>query len=254
MLSKSDSKFIKSLQLKKHRRVAEQFITEGSKNLLELIGSDYSVHKLFLTQQFYDVERYKLKTWYDQIEIVTEKELIQCGTFQSNQAGLAIVNINKQPPTGDLDNLTLVLNEVRDPGNLGTIIRIADWYGLKTIICSEGCADNYNPKVINSSMGSFFRIHCFYTNIEEYLIETDLPVIGATMDGQNVHNYDFPAKAILVIGNEASGIGVNLHSHLTAKLSIPGFGKAESLNAAVAAAIFCDNFVRNNSSTQVSYQ
>ncbi len=219
-------------------------------NLLELFQSDFEIHKLLITQQFDEVERDKLGPWYDLIEIVTEKDLVQCGTFQSNQAGLALIKM-KDPGLQDTqENLTLVLDDIRDPGNLGTIIRIADWYGLKTIVCSETCADCYNPKVINSSMGSFFRVKCWFTNVSNYLSIADKPILGATMNGQNVHNYEFPSRAILVIGNEASGIRAELMQYLTRSLSIPGFGKAESLNAAVATAIFCDNFIRNNSSSR----
>ena len=130
---------------------------EGRKNILELLQSSFEIRTLYLTQQFYDVERESLARWYEHIEIVAEKQLVQCGTFQSNNAGLAVVKMPDQPSIDILDNLVLVLDDIRDPGNLGTIIRIADWYGLSSIVCSPHCADCYNPKVINASMGSFFE-------------------------------------------------------------------------------------------------
>src|SRR5690606_15106813 len=134
----------------------------------------------------------------------------------------------------------------RDPGNLGTIIRIADWYGIKKLIFSEETADIYNPKVLNASMGSFTRISFFYTDLEEYLRGIPFPVYGAFLEGENLHRKNFKPEGIILMGNESNGISGKLASLVTDKLTIPPFGQAESLNVAVATAVICDNFRRNS--------
>jgi TrmH family RNA methyltransferase len=139
-----------------------------------------------------------------------------------------------------------MLDDVRDPGNLGTIIRTADWYGVTTIIASEETADTYNAKVIQSSMGSFTRVHMYYTNLENYLRQTTLPVLGAFLDGENVHSCAFGEGGILVIGNEANGISPAVENFVTQRITIPRIGGAESLNAAIATAVILDNIRRRS--------
>ncbi len=244
MLSKSDSKFIKSLQLKKFRKAHNLFVNEGEKNLRELLKSDYQIDRLLLTEDFYNKERTNLASWFKKIEIVKEKDLISCGTFQSNTAGLAVVEMRQQIEDSTPEPLTLALENIRDPGNLGTIIRIADWYGLTRLICSPTCTDCFNSKVINSSMGSFFRVGCHYLDLHTFLSNSDIPIYGASLGGQDLHQFKFKRPGIIVIGNESSGLSNEIKPLITTSLEIPRYGQAESLNAAMATAIFCDNYFR----------
>jgi RNA methyltransferase, TrmH family len=138
----------------------------------------------------------------------------------------------------------LVLDDIRDPGNLGTIIRTADWYGIQKIIASEETADYYNPKVISATMGSFTRVSVFYTDLATYLGQHHHRVFGAYLEGQDIHKVDFGTSGLVLIGNEARGISPSLSRFVTDKITIPKYGKAESLNAAIATAIICDQ-VRN---------
>ncbi|MFM7487408.1 MAG: RNA methyltransferase, partial [Cytophagales bacterium] len=142
------------------------------------------------------------------------------------------------------DEFALVLDDIRDPGNLGTIIRTADWYGIKKIIASEETADFYNPKVIHATMGSFCRVQIFYTSLLQYLSDASQPVYGAFLDGDNVHDIDFSKSGLLVIGNEAQGISKVVENKVTQRITIPKRGGAESLNASVATAILLDNVFR----------
>jgi TrmH family RNA methyltransferase len=142
------------------------------------------------------------------------------------------------------DTFSLMLDDIRDPGNLGTIIRTADWYGIKNIIASEETADVYNGKVIQSSMGSFIRVHIFYTSLKEYLTRNTLPVFGTFLDGENAHTIQYGTGGIILVGNEANGISKEVEQFVTRRITIPRFGQAESLNAAIATAIVCDNIRR----------
>jgi TrmH family RNA methyltransferase len=143
------------------------------------------------------------------------------------------------------EEFALVLDDIRDPGNLGTIIRTADWYGITRIIASSETADFYNSKVITSTMGSFTRVGIFYTTLEQYLAQSTLPVFGAYLEGKNIHETRFGSGGLIVIGNESHGIRPELEKFITDKITIPRFGKAESLNAAIATAIICDSIRRH---------
>jgi TrmH family RNA methyltransferase len=242
MISKNKLKFIKSLQIKKFRRIHSQFIVEGAKGVVELLNSDYHTDHLFVTQKFADYYSDLLKKKNYPVEIVGEEELSKAGTFANNDAAMAIVNM-KDNAFQELkgEEFVLVLDEVKDPGNLGTIIRIADWYGISKIICSEDCADMYNPKVISASMGSFTRVAVYYCDLIPYLKEKkNIPVYGATLEGKNIHHEKFQGKGYIVLGNESEGIRDEVKPYLSAELSIPKFGHAESLNVAIAAAVICD--------------
>ncbi len=151
----------------------------------------------------------------------------------------------KTEPIVSPDAFTLLLDDIRDPGNLGTIIRTADWYGIQTIIASEETVDFYSPKVINSTKGSFIRIHFSNADLSQVLQkQTTLPVFGAFLDGEDVHTIQFPKGGFLVIGNESKGISPTVEKFITNKVTIPRYGKAESLNAAIATAILLDNIRR----------
>ncbi|MEQ9422899.1 MAG: RNA methyltransferase [Cyclobacteriaceae bacterium] len=244
MLSKSDSKFIKSLQLKKYRKASRSFVVEGAKNLLELSASNIEVQKLFLTEEFFQ-NHPVFKKYMGVVEFAAELNLIKCGSFTTNNAGIAICEIPQLKSIDfNIQDHFLAIDNVRDPGNLGTIIRIADWYGMPQIICSESTADCYNPKVINSTMGSFCRVQCHYVDLEQFIIDSNLPVIGAGLNGANLHHYKFPEKSVIVMGNESSGISKSIEQLITEEVTIPGAGKAESLNVSTATAIFCDHLFK----------
>ncbi len=178
MLSKNTVKFIKSLHLKKYRRQEKAFLVEGAKSLQELLKSPYDIRLMVLTQSQADLLANELKSKEVEVIIATANQLEQISTFKSNDAGLAVVTLpEERSPKPASKGLTLCLDDV-DPGNLGTIIRIADWYGIREIVCSEETAEFYNPKVISATMGSFCRVGVSYTSLTEYLSETKLPVYG----------------------------------------------------------------------------
>nr|WP_317047771.1 RNA methyltransferase [Pleomorphovibrio marinus] len=177
--------------------------------------------------------------------LVGQHELSQIGTFQTNDAALAVATI---PKAEDFEigkgDLVLALDDVRDPGNLGTIIRIADWYGIEKLILSPETADFYNPKVLNASMGSFCRVRFMYKALDTVLGEIKIPVFGAFVDGDNLHKHDLGREGVILVGNESRGISADLAPYIHHKISIPQFGAAESLNVAIATAVICDNFMR----------
>jgi RNA methyltransferase, TrmH family len=245
MLSKNKIKYIKSLQLKKNRKKEQSFIAEGAKTVLELINSDYRISTLVCTDEFLQQHKSIINNNKYEIIEVTENELSDLGTFSSNNAALAVASIkeNKELYIGN-NEFAIALDDVRDPGNLGTIIRVADWYGIKKIICTETTAELYNPKVINATMGSFTRVQLYYTDLITYFQKYNFPVYGAFLDGENVHSAIFENEGFLLLGNEANGISIELDALVSKKINIPKYGGAESLNVAIAAAVICDNVFR----------
>jgi len=167
------------------------------------------------------------------------------GTFQTNDTVLAIAASQANVPVDIQSGYGLVLDDIRDPGNLGTIFRLADWYGIRKVICSLHTIDQYNPKVIHASMGAFTRLEVYYTSLPQYLEEISVPVMGAMLSGDNVHQFDFPAMGVFVIGNESRGISEEVLGFLKHQINIPRYGRGESLNAAMATAIICDNWRRS---------
>jgi TrmH family RNA methyltransferase len=200
---------------------------------------------LLATESFYESNQKILESSRSEILNVTQKQLESVGQFQSNDSALAVVKMKtNQYFDQSEEDLVIALDDVRDPGNLGTIIRIADWYGIKHLLFSEQTAEFYNPKVIQASMGSFTRVKFYYGDLISIFQRWDCPVYGAYLNGSNIHEMAKPDKGILLMGNESKGISDKLESFVTKKLTIPGFGQAESLNVAIATAIFCDNFKR----------
>ena len=244
MLSKRISRYIKSLQLKKYRKQENSFIVEGTKGVIELLKSNFQTQTIVYTKKI-DNELFTPFS-LEGVELIetNQKELEQIGTFQTNNSVLAVATTKPNDPVDVGNELILALDDVRDPGNLGTIIRIADWYGIKKILCSSETADFYNPKVINATMGSFTRVEAFYTNLHEFLKKTDLPIYGALLEGENIYNQELSQKGILVMGNESHGIGREMKSLITHPLNIPRRGGAESLNVSIATAVILDNFFR----------
>lgn len=241
MLSKRQIKYFKSLQLKKYRDQERLFMVEGAKGVEEVLNSTFQVNTLIGTEAFLnnnskeDIQQFEVK----------EDVLAQVGTFKSNNSAIAIVEMKDQPTfQAPQKGLTLVLDDVRDPGNLGTIIRIADWYGIEKIICSEQTADLYNPKVVNSTMGSFTRVELSYQNLAELLRNVDLPIYGALLNGKDIYQEALIQDALIVMGNESRGISEQIQRFVSHPILIPGRGGAESLNVAVSTAVVLDNFFR----------
>lgn len=245
MLTKNNTKFIKSLQLKKFRQKERLFIVEGEKNTVELLHSSYKIHSLIVSTTFSEKYFELLKEKAAATTIVDEKIIGSLGTYQTNEMALAVV---EEPSSFYYNNsgFQIILDDIRDPGNLGTIIRVADWYGIKNIICSDTSSEFYNPKVISASMGSIFRVNLFRHNLVDFLQENqEKKVYGALMEGENVHNVKFDPNGFLVIGNESHGISTTIMPLISHKITIPRLGSAESLNAAMATGIICDNVFRN---------
>jgi TrmH family RNA methyltransferase len=250
MISKKWIKLINSLQHKKYRIQHQCFLVEGAKSVLELFSSDYQIQVLFVTEEFYQRHIRLLQNQSLQYQIVSQEELEKTGVYQTNNACLAVVSIKPNRPLIVQGNeFILMLDDIKDPGNLGTILRIADWYGINKIVCSESTTDFYNPKVIAASMGSFTRVQAYYCDLAQYLhhYATAMPVYGAFLEGKNVHTLSFAKAGILIMGNESQGIRTELEPLVTSKIHIPRYGGAESLNVGVATAIICDNIRRETS-------
>jgi TrmH family RNA methyltransferase len=249
MISRNKQKLIKSLQIKKYRKLHQMFLVEGAINIKELLTSDFEIEHLFVTPDFLNENEALLKSSQVNYELADEKELTEAGTLESNNAALAVVKMKEEQPLRvEQGEYVLVLDDVRDPGNLGTLIRIADWYGITKIICSEQSAEHYNPKVISATKGSFIRVAMHYCDLKTYLsnlMQKGIPVFGAFLSGRNIHELQFPQTGAVLLGNEASGIREELEAFVTNKITIPRFGGAESLNVAVASAVILDNVKRS---------
>ena len=236
MLSKNQIKNITRLKQKKYRQQEGLFIAEGGKVIKEFLNSTFKLVDLFTTETF-NVENES---------IISEADLKKISCLTTPNTALAIFKI---PNSKDLKNegLILALDDIRDPGNLGTIIRLCDWFGIKQLVCSLKTVDCYNPKVVQATMGSLTRVKIVYTDLSAYLKAINLPVFGAFMDGKNVYQTNLPKAGILVLGNEANGISSIIETCVTDKISIPRFGDlqaTESLNVATAGAILLSEFRR----------
>jgi TrmH family RNA methyltransferase len=241
MISKAKIKHLKSLQVKKYRKQEQSFAVEGTKTVLELLNSDFEVLLLAGTQQFLSQHAKSMVGSRAEIVEASENELTAAGSFQSNDGALAVARM-KPNAISDVKpgEFALVLDDIRDPGNLGTIIRTADWYGITKIIASEETADFYNPKVLTATMGSFCRATVFYTSLPDYLMNVNLPIYGTFLGGADVHTLKFNGGGLIVVGNESNGISAAVEKLITQKITIPRIGKAESLNAAIATGIVLD--------------
>ena len=244
MISKAKVKYIKSLQVKKYRNQEQCFLVEGAKSVKEILHSDYEVIMIAGSIDFLSNGSLQSNSTFEIIEC-TEQELSSVGSFQTNEAAIAVAKMKPNiPPSTTKHELILALDDIRDPGNLGTIIRTADWYGIKSIVASEHTADCYNPKVITASMGSFSRVNVFYTDLTRWIHDENKFVYGAFLDGKDVHSLDIDKGAVIVIGNESRGISKEVEMFIQHKITIPRIGQAESLNAGVATAIILDNIRR----------
>jgi RNA methyltransferase, TrmH family len=248
MLSKNRIKYINSLKIKKFRQLHQSFIVEGAKSVLELLESDFEIEFVLTTQEFQQKYSSILTAHNTIVETVTLQELEGLGSFQTNDSCLAVAKTKQNEFLSPVNSeYVLVLDDVRDPGNLGTIIRVADWYGINKIICSNDTTDVYNPKVVAASKGSFTRVKIFYTDLAAYLNENanDKPVIGAFLGGESLYEFQFSKSGgYIVMGNESNGVGKAVEQLVTDKITIPRVGEAESLNVGIATAVMLDNLRR----------
>ena len=233
MITKADIKYIKSLQNKKERSLSKKFIIEGEKIVNEaLIYGSEVLEQIYATSNY--IEQIEVPTSIS-LTIITPQELEKISTLTTPNKAIGICK--QQITIKRKSNLILALDHIQDPGNLGTIIRLADWFGISEIICSENTVDCYNPKVIQSTMGAIFRVNVSYQNLVDYLEKTSLPIYGALLNGENVFTTQFNEKGIILLGNEGNGISEILKQFITNKITIPKYGEAESLNVAMAASI-----------------
>lgn len=240
MLSKNDVKYIQSLYHKKQRQQEGLFIAEGPKLISELLASKYIIQKIYAVADWV-----KKNTPVTQpIVVVTNNDLQRISNLQTPNQVLAIVQQQLPITTPIFTNqLSIVVDGIQDPGNLGTIIRNADWFGITQVICSHNTVELYNPKVVQSTMGSFTRTSVWYTDLATVLANVQVPVFGALLQGQSIYQVSKPTAGILVIGNEGNGISNAILPLITNPITIPKIGGAESLNAAVAMGILVSHLV-----------
>ena len=245
-LSNNQIKLINSLHSKKGRIDNNLFLVEGEKGIRELLDSSFKIEFIVLNHKEIQSE---LNFGETPIYYESESNVVKYSSLTTNEYGFAIVHsqIFTQNDFSFIRGYTVVLDGIRDPGNLGTILRICDWYGINQLVCSKDTTEYYNPKVISASMGSFHRIKFLYVDLSEFLDQfSRIPMIGASLDGKNVHEYEFPSNGFVVFGNESEGIRSQVKGALTDLVKIPSWGMAESLNVAISAGIILDNIKRQN--------
>ncbi|MFA4979432.1 23S rRNA (uridine(2479)-2'-O)-methyltransferase [compost metagenome] len=245
MLSKAQISLITSLQNKKYRKQHGLFIVEGIKSVMEFISSSYEVESIFYTDDA-NTKVGKISHNIKSHEL-TETEFQKISALKSPQGILALVKLPLQQKivSSNLKNkFSLVLDDVQDPGNLGTIIRTAEWFGIEHIICSIGTVDAYNPKVVQATMGSLARLQIHYTDLTDFIPATGLKVYGALLDGQSIYQTVWADEGLIVMGNEGNGISDEIIPLIDQAVTIPRLGQAESLNVAVATTIFCSEISR----------
>jgi TrmH family RNA methyltransferase len=248
MISRSQVKYINSLKLSKFREKHMAFVAEGPKLVYELLKSQFEIETVLATATWLQENQTQISE-IESVEI-SPAELIKISSLKTPNQVLAVVRI----PEYTLDasklkiGLTIALHDIRDPGNMGTIIRSADWFGVKIILCSNDCVDIYNPKVVQSSMGSLTRVKVFYQDLPSlFSIHKDLMVYGAFMEGESIHEETLKEDAIVLIGNESQGIPEKLYPYIDKRICIPPVGGfTESLNAGVAASIILSEFRRQS--------
>ena len=256
MISKNQIKYVRQLEQKKFRKQEGLFIAEGHKVVGDLLRAGYIPKMLFATEKWLHENRLLVLTTAVTPTTVTDEELRRISLQQHPQQVLALFPIPSSPTVISSEverslhsSLALALDGVQDPGNLGTIIRIADWFGISTIICSDDTVDAWNPKVVQATMGSLARVNIIYTNLPEFLdtLPPDYPVYGTLLDGENIYTQPLTPHGLIVMGNEGNGISEAVRQRVNRRLLIPDFhdgDTADSLNVAIATAITCSEFRR----------
>ncbi|MBG6062165.1 TrmH family RNA methyltransferase [Flavobacterium sp. CG_9.1] len=240
MVSKNQIKLITSLQQKKYRIANKLFFAEGVKGIQELLDSNFELEHLYTTQNDFDQVFNEKKT------IITENDLRKISALATPNSCLALFKIPLEKPIVQT-GLIVALDSIRDPGNLGTILRLCDWFGIQQVLCSNETVDLFNPKVVQATMGSIARVNVNYINLDVFLTQTTMPIFGTFMDGTNIYQSVLPEQGIIIMGNEANGISASLEKLVQNRLTIPRFGdlqKTESLNVATATAIVLSEFRR----------
>ena len=233
MLSKNQQKIIQKLQQKKYRNELGLFVVEGKKGILEFVQAGFKVEAIFATSLFSE-QLNKLP-----LTLISKEELSKISTLKNPDEGVAIFHQPKRK--GILqEGIILALDNIQDPGNLGTLIRLCDWFGIETLLCSEQTVDCYNPKVVQASMGSLSRVEVHYLPLEGFLATCALSIYVATLQGTNLYTTTFPEDCVIVLGNEANGVSPEVAALANGAITIPRFGKlqqAESLNVAMAGGV-----------------
>lgn len=241
-LSKSKAKYIKSLQLKKNRYKEGVIIVEGEKSVLEFINSDFKVKEIICTDDFFQNNLIDINQ--DLVSVCSKTELSGLGSFKTNNSALAVVVMKqKTDPEIKVEGVILALDQINDPGNLGTIIRIADWFGIDTVLISENSVDLYSPKVVSSTKGSFTRVEVLEVDLKSILNSYNGPVYAAVLDGEPLTEQNKLDAGIILMGSESHGINRELNPFITKKITIQGSERADSLNVAVATGIICHHLL-----------
>jgi len=251
MLSVNQIKFIKSLEHKKYRKTHNCFVVEGEKMVLELMHSSFEIIDIFATKPF--IDKYcRENKFYNKIKEINESELAKISFLQTPNQVLAVAQLPLSKPNEiNKGELMLALDNIQDPGNLGTIIRTASWFGITKLFCSPETVDAFNPKVIQSTMGAIFRTQIIYSPLSEIIQKVkanNISVIGTVLSGKNIYSQTLPKNALLVMGNESKGISDEIRTQLDIEILIPSFPEnnqmMESLNVSVATALVCAEFRR----------
>jgi TrmH family RNA methyltransferase len=252
MITKNQIKHISSLKIKKYRHANNEFAVEGEKCVHELLRSGFEICGIYALEKWIKLNSELITKKKPDVYEVSDDELQRISAFDAPNKVLAVARIPETgaPSAGVFPGLVLCLDNIKDPGNLGMIIRTAEWFGIKNIVCSSESADAYNSKTVQSSMGSLFRINIFYSDLRAFIsgAPENTKVYGSILDGDNIYNKKLDKNGIIIIGNESRGISENLIPLINETLMIPPFagGQAESLNAALANAIICYEFRRQN--------
>ena len=242
MISKSQATLIRQLESKKYRTRYALFVAEGPKVVGDLLAEGWAPHSIFMTED--------CTLQVSESIAITADELKRISFLQHPQQVVALFRLPVTEECPRVEGLSLVLDGVQDPGNLGTIIRIADWFDIRTIYCSADTADCWNPKVVQATMGSIARVNVVYTDIVKLLTETQLPVYGTMLDGKDIYTEELTSNGLIVMGNEGNGISLPVRSLIERRLLIPCYASearshhAESLNVSIATAIVCSEFRR----------
>jgi len=254
MLTKNKIKQLQSLRESKQRQEQGLFLVEGPKWVSEILQSQMNIVELFAVDAWINHHQTLLVNKKFPVIPIDDMELKKISSLITPNAVVAVIRMPRPSLDPDLfqQDLCLMLDGIQDPGNLGTIIRIADWYGVQQIICSTDCVDLYNSKVIQASMGSLLRVKVIYKDLKEFLtsLPSGIPIYGALLDGENIVLEKLSANGIIIIGNESKGISKSILPFITHKIKIPSFdigdmeGKAESLNASIATSLICHEFRR----------
>jgi len=255
MISRNQIKFVHSLHLKKEREHTRQFLVEGSKGVLEALSGPFEIMALYALPEWIAGHTGLILPAGMQPEAVALSEMERMTALSTPGPVIAVLKMREADPKGtdSFAGLTLVLDEIQDPGNLGTIIRIADWFGIRRVVCSPGTVEFYNPKVIQATMGSFCRVEVVDTDLPALFVRPTCPkkIYGTFLEGKNIYNQELSETAMIIIGNESRGISPAVEKFVTDKITIPSYPltydeekHAESLNAAIATAVVCAEFRR----------